>query len=288
MELKWPVLHCPVCAAKQAQPSALIPTDELSWQCALGHHFDCARQGYINLLPAQFKRSKDPGDSKLMVQARRRFLEAGYYAPIANKLSAMVAQHQTQLDRAITVLDAGCGEGYYLRHLGQQLPQETQLLGNDVSKWAVQAAAAAHKGGCYVVASNARLPYASHSLDVLICAFGFAAYEEFIRVLKPDGILLTVDPLPTHLQALRDILYEEQKSKPAQSQMQLEGFALQEQTPLGFELTLGQDTLQDLLTMTPHAYRAPQSGKNRLAALNSLQLDAEVVFQTWQPRSSQP
>lgn len=287
MELKWPGLLCPVCTAKHAQAAELRPTDEYSWQCMQGHHFDRARQGYINLLPAQFKRSKDPGDSKLMVQARRRFLDAGYYAPIANKLSAMVAQHQAQLDSAISVLDAGCGEGYYLRHMAQHLAETPQLLGNDVSKWAVQAAAAAHKGGCYVVASNARLPYISHSLDVLICAFGFAAYEEFGRVLKPDGILITVDPLPGHLQSLRDILYEEQKTKPAQSQMQLEGFVLQEQTPLGFELSLAQSSLQDLLTMTPHAYRAPQSGKNRLATLSSLELNAEIVFQTWQPRSAQ-
>ena len=43
--------------------------------CDNGHSFDIARQGYVNLLGARDKRSRDPGDSKAMVSARRDFLE---------------------------------------------------------------------------------------------------------------------------------------------------------------------------------------------------------------------
>lgn len=58
-----------------------------SLRCADGHCFDLAAQGYVNLLPVQNKRSLDPGDSKEMVAARRRFLEAGHYQPIADAVT---------------------------------------------------------------------------------------------------------------------------------------------------------------------------------------------------------
>lgn len=45
-----------------------------AWQCKAGHNF-IASQGYTHHLPVQNKRSLDPGDSKAMVAARRRFSE---------------------------------------------------------------------------------------------------------------------------------------------------------------------------------------------------------------------
>src|SRR5690554_476032 len=82
-----------------------------SWQCEAGHSFDIARQGYVHLLPVQNKRSKDPGDNKEMVAARQRFLNAGFYQPIADALSSAVF-HKNDHKTRLTCLDAGCGEGY--------------------------------------------------------------------------------------------------------------------------------------------------------------------------------
>ena len=280
-----PALMCPICRAQSDRQVPLHVAAGRHWQCAQGHHFDQAKQGYVNLLSAQFKRSKDPGDSKLMVQARRRFLDAGYYQPIAEQLTRLVQAQQHEQQR-LHILDAGCGEGYYLRQLAQGLHGDYQLLGNDVSKWAVQSAAAANKSGHYVVASNARLPYPDDSLDVLICAFGFTAAEEFARVVKPQGVVITLDPLAAHLQALRAVLYPESKSKTAEGARQLAGFHLRQQVRLSFPLKLSQNALQDLLAMTPHAYRAPHSGKQQLATLDTLELETEVMFQVWQPCST--
>ena len=85
-----------------------------AWTCASGHSFDIASQGYTNLLPMQNKRSRDPGDSKEMVAARRRFLTAGFYQPIAAAVSRAVLA-DLPADASISCLDAGCGEGYYMR-----------------------------------------------------------------------------------------------------------------------------------------------------------------------------
>ena len=101
-------LLCPVCGAP-------IAPEEKAWRCAQGHCFDVARQGYVNLLPVQQKHSLHPGDTPEQVRARRRFLGAGFYAPIADAVCAM-------LGPAARVLDVGCGEGYYLRQLGQARP----------------------------------------------------------------------------------------------------------------------------------------------------------------------
>jgi len=87
-----------------------------AWRCPQGHSFDIARQGYVHLLPVQKKRSKDPGDSKTMVAARQRFLEAGYYRPIADAVSAAIL-NDAATGSELSCLDAGCGEGYYLRQL---------------------------------------------------------------------------------------------------------------------------------------------------------------------------
>ena len=85
-----------------------------SLRCADGHCFDLAAQGYVNLLPVQNKRSLDPGDSKEMVAARRRFLNAGPYQPIAEAVARATLDG---LPNEAACLDAGCGEGYYLRQL---------------------------------------------------------------------------------------------------------------------------------------------------------------------------
>ena len=118
-----------------------LQRDGKVWRCAHGHSFDVARQGYVHLLPVQNKRSRDPGDSKQMVAARRRFLNAGHYRPIAEAVSrAALAGLPT--DATANCLDAGCGEGYYLRELADAAgEQPLALLGLDISKWAVLAAA---------------------------------------------------------------------------------------------------------------------------------------------------
>ena len=84
--------------------------------CGNGHSFDIARQGYVNLLPVQHKRSKQPGDSKEMVVARTEFLDSGVYQPIVNKLVEITLAQITG-DKEVCLMDAGCGEGYYLDHV---------------------------------------------------------------------------------------------------------------------------------------------------------------------------
>lgn len=115
----------------------------------------------------------------------------------------------TPENRTIACLDAGCGEGYYLRQLAAPGPDERPLalIGVDISKWAVLAAAKQDKRMAWVVGSNANLPLLSASVDRVLCMFGFPVYAEFARVLKPGGQLIQIDAGPAHLRELREIIY---------------------------------------------------------------------------------
>lgn len=266
-----------------------------SLRCAAGHDFDVASQGYTHLLPVQHKRSRDPGDSKEMIAARRRFLETGVYAPIARAVAAATLDGLAPGDSA-SCLDAGCGEGYYLRQLvlaATARGQRLALLGLDISKWAVQAAAKRLRPATWVVGSNANLPVLPASLDRLLCLFGFPVYAEFARVLRPGGRLLQVDAGPQHLRELREIIYPSLKPERPPAPMAPPGFIpLPPLDPVCFTATL--DTPQqiaDLLAMTPHLYRASPAGRARAAALTHLSVTVDVRltrFERQDTRGGQP
>ena len=249
-------LLCPVCGAP-------VSHGEKVWRCMHGHSFDVARQGYVNLLPVQQKHSLHPGDTQEQVHARRRFLGAGFYAPIAEAVCAMLVS-------ATRVLDVGCGEGYYLRTVGQTYP-EAERWGLDISRDAVRLAAGADKESHYLVATAARLPFADGSFDALMSLFALTVPEEFARVLQPGGVYLQALAESDHLQSLKELIYPELTSKPKDLAPMIPGFVLTDQREVRFEIMLtdgGQ--VADLLAMTPHYWRITRDGARRAAEAEKL------------------
>jgi 23S rRNA (guanine745-N1)-methyltransferase len=277
------------------------PLDQLPLQsyegclrCDSGHSYDIARLGYVNLLSASDKRSKDPGDSKEMVAARGSFLSTGHYEPIADRLAELL----TPLIRAdSTIVDAGCGEGYYLQQLQAMLSSSNgftpAMIGLDISKWAVQAATR-RLAATWLVASNRNIPVAAHSVDCLLSLFGFPMYDSFQQVLKKGGALLVLSAGPRHLIELREVIYPEVKSSESSVVQQAHnaGFTAGETSTLEFTTgALNPLEINHLLSMTPHFYRAGQEGIKRAALLDKFPVTVDVVFQllhsqVW-PRASQ-
>ena len=259
-------LRCPVCGAP-------LRRRENAFACAAGHSFDLARQGYVNLLTVSQKHSKSPGDTKEQVNARRAFLSAGYYRPIAETLCRLAAPLLPS-----RIVDAGCGEGYYLDALRQALPQ-AELLGLDISKEAVRCAAGQYKVPTFLTATAAAMPLFDQSADLILSLFALTAAAEFHRVLTPGGHFLQVLAGEAHLLGLKSIIYPQLFHKEKISHPVLPGFSLAKSETLEFSFTLEtQRDVENLLYMTPHVYRISREGLARLRATPRLTDRAQVIF----------
>ena len=285
-----PTLICPFDGLPLASEG---PDQGTSLVCQRRHTFDRAREGYINLLPVQDKASRDPGDSKEMVAARHRFLNTDAYAPIAVALADAAAATLARRRRPgpAVILDAGCGEGYYLERLAQNLAQRLaakdaagtiQLAGIDISKWAVRVAAKRNVSATWAVASNRRPPFARASVDLIVCLFGFPIWEGFAPVQPQGGEVILIDPGPDHLQELRAIIYPEVNRSARPSLTPQPGYApVAESTHLSRAHIATPNAIADLLAMTPHAHRASSEGRTRLVACTTLDVTIDVVIRTY-------
>ncbi len=264
-----------------------LTLEEKQLRCVNGHSFDLARQGYVNLLPVQHKRSKHPGDSKAMVAARQRFLDTGVYAPVADLLSDFLHTAIAAIEQP-SCLDAGCGEGYYLAHALNDLRAKKagdglNLIGLDISKEAVIAAAKRNKDISWVVGTNRQPPMLPASIDIILCVFGFHSFQGFNKVLPLGGKVVLVEPGPDHLQELRQATYA-QLNKTELSKLDdafAMGFKQVDEQVLRFSTpALSNETLNDLLLMTPHFFRATQQGRDAAAKLDNVSLTVDVVFRS--------
>lgn len=260
------ILRCPVCGETLARAGSV-------WRCPAGHSFDIARQGYVNLLPADRRHSRHPGDALSAVRARRMFLDGGHYAPLERRVAELTAEIRPRV-----VLDAGCGEGRYLGAVGKACP-EAQRIGVDISKEAVRYAAGRDKGALWLTASAAALPVADASCDVILCLFAYTFPAEFGRVLRPGGRLIQVLAGENHLSALKSVIYPTVLRREKERAAALEGFALERSETMHIPLHLTEPAqVAALLAMTPHFWRITKEGARRAASLSALEDRAEMII----------
>lgn len=230
--------------------------------CPNGHSFDRARQGYLNLLPVQFKASRQPGDHPDMVNARRSFLSRGHYQPIADFLGKAAEQMDCKV-----WLDIGCGEGYYTAALATKLT-DSVAYGLDISKDAVKRACARNRQINWLVASMARIPLADASCDLLTSLFSPLDWVEAGRVLVKGGEVLHISPCQRHLYELRELVYPDVRRYDDAKHLQglPATFKLAETSYLHYQLELPEsDDRISLLDMTPHARRCSSDARLRVA-----------------------
>jgi 23S rRNA (guanine745-N1)-methyltransferase len=165
--------------------------------CERGHSFDVARSGYINLLQPQDRRSNQPGDTIAAVQARRRLHDRGVSRPLLDAIAEILAASGDDV-----VLDAGCGDGFYLGSLACQTGCSAH--GVDISVPAIEAAARRYPDCEWIVANADRfVPYAERFFSIVMSITARMNTHEFRRVLRDDGRLLIALPAPDDLIELR-------------------------------------------------------------------------------------
>jgi 23S rRNA (guanine745-N1)-methyltransferase len=268
------IWRCPVCRDRLALSEA-----ERRWACPAGHSFDVAREGYVNLLLSSQRRSRQPGDSPEMVGARRRFLATGAYDPLSAAIAQAVADEQPRV-----VLDVGCGEGRHTRAV-----RAPAVLGVDVAKAAVAAAARADPAGSYAVASAADLPLDDGAVDVAINVFGPVIAAELARVVRPGGAVVTAFPGAGHLAGLRSMVYPDARPHEVKPPLRDAGqwFIQTGSMPVTFTIAVTDAAgLHDLFAMTPYRWHAPPDIDHRIAAAVSPRFEtlADIQLATYSRR----
>ena len=271
----WPKpFSCPICKAP-LRPS-FQRGNVTGAHCRTGHHFDRARQGYLNLLPVQHKASRAPGDSAAMVQARDLFLAAGWYRALAVQLGAIaesaIGRHSAASAPPQYVVDLGCGTGYYARFM------PGDVVGVDVSTPAIKRAARSVAAHRFCVASTRRLPIMSGSCVLALALFAPFSETEAARILTPSGILLRVAPGPTHLRELRASLFEtdEGHRPPAP----IPGFELSTSCRLRLHMDLPTTDVAHLIEMTPMGWRSSSLSRDN-ATIQDKVVTADFLLETW-------
>ncbi len=261
---------CPICKAP------LIGGQNRLF-CKHGHSFDKASEGYVHLLPANKMNSRIPGDSKEMSASRSYFLNKGYYRPLLDELCRIVLRLSNE--DIVSVLDCGCGEGYYTTGIYDALKSSgtaLKMAGIDISRPSVRRAAKRNREIEFAVASVFELPVSCSSFDILLNIFSPLCAKEYCRVLKPGGYYIYVVPAARHLwqlkQALYDIPYENREAD-----IPYEGFLHIETVPVRYTAFI--ETAKDifaLFQMTPYYWKTSAKGAEKLKKLTSL--STEVAF----------
>ena len=258
---------CPICQEN-------LDLVENSLKCNNRHSFDLAKFGYVNLAP-QIKQSANY--DKENFQNRQQILEAGFYQAILEVVSDLLSSSKN----AKTILDIGCGEGFYSRKL-QESHSEKTFYAFDISKDSVQIAAKSEPNWAvnWFVGDLARLPIKDASMDILLDIFSPANYGEFRRVLSKDGILIKIIPTENHLKEIRQKVQDQLTNKDYSNQDIKEHFQehftiLSNQTA-SLTKTITAEQLQALLSMTPLLFHIDQS-KIDWSQLTEITIEAEIL-----------
>ncbi|MEW2298280.1 methyltransferase domain-containing protein [Streptomyces sp. NPDC006743] len=275
LELSLDLLRCPSCRTRPLQP------DRGALRCPVGHTFDVARHGYAGLLTGTRATS---GDDAAMVRARDRFLSTGAYAPIREAGARLAAD---AVSERATVVDVGCGTGYYLAGVLDHLPG-ARGLGLDTSVRALRSAARAHDRAAAVAWDVFRpLPLAGGAADAVLNVFAPRNPAEFHRVLRPAGRLIVIRPTGRHLAELRGRLPAAVTVDPAKEQRlhrALDPFfeaAVTERVE--YPAHLSRPDALDLVAMTPSARHVSRADLDDGRVLPE-QVTVSVLATAYRPR----
>lgn len=275
LELSLDLLRCPTCRTRRLRP------ERGALRCPAGHTFDIARHGYAGLLTGTRATS---GDDAAMVRARDRFLATGGYAPIRRAVARLAAGSAPGRG---TVVDVGCGTGYYLAGVLDHLP-DARGLGLDTSVRALRSAARAHARAAAAAWDVFRpFPLADGVADVVLDVFAPRNPGEFHRILRPAGRLVVVRPTGRHLAELRGRVPAMVTVDPAKEQRLHRALdpwfeaVVTERVEYAMALT-GQDAL-DLVGMTPSARHVSPAGLSHDGLLPG-RVTVSVLATAYRPR----
>ncbi|WP_370979223.1 23S rRNA (guanine(745)-N(1))-methyltransferase [Agaribacterium sp. ZY112] len=267
--------RCPLC-------QQTLSLQDRSFRCDNNHCFDIAKEGYVNLLPVQNKKSKSPGDSPAMMQSRRRFLQSGFYQNFAGAQQELLKKHRSE--KINRIIDIGCGEAYYLEQL-QNTFTDASLHGIDIAKSGARLSAKQLPNAHISVASAYSLPYFDNDFDIALSVFSPLDEQECARILKTNGLLLTAGPGPLHLKQLAAQVYNTVQEHKGMGLALNDTFELLEQKQIGYKISVNGEQALDLLTMTPYYWSCSEEKKQALLKKQNLEITLDFDLNLYKPRT---
>ncbi len=259
-------LICPICSER-------IVKQDKSYICKNNHCFDIAKEGYVNLLTGKHKDGSLIGDNKDMALSRKQFLEKGYFDSLLNAITEYI-KASGKAEGAIA--DICCGEGYYGHKIRSEL--NCELCGFDISKEMIRLASKRKNNITYFVANLARIPLESKSVDLAFHLFAPFHEKELSRILKDNGIIITVVSGENHLFELKELLYDtpyKNDEKPPLT----ESLKLAKKIKISDKVLLeSAEDIDALFKMTPYYYHTSDKDKMKLADIKELSITTEFVI----------
>jgi len=268
------VLSCPLCETSLRKISG-------SLVCENRHCYDFAKEGYINLLPPQQKKSKEPGDNKEMIHCRKNFLNKNFYGFLAPEIAQLIRQFNS-INTPANLLDVGCGEGYFTDQIANHVKENNiAFYGMDISKEAVRLAAKRNKHTHWFVASSNKIPVKNNSLDIVIKINAPLNFIQLKNKLSNHAIVVSVTPGKKHLSQLRKTMYTQ--VQPHFSETIPEGFTLIHKNEVSKEISLtSKQDINNLFKMTPYFWNATGLARSKVAKLTQLETTASFNIQIYQ------
>lgn len=236
---------CPLCHAQ------IQLNDSGTMSCSQKHSFDMAKQGYMNFMtkPVASMYSKE------LFEARQEVIASGLYDPLQKRIAELLSNEQM-------ILDTGCGEGSHLARICAQLPQAVGV-GIDISKEGIIAATKFYSDKIWCVADLANSPFQSKSFTTILNILSPANYEEFKRLLQPNGKVIKVVPQEGYLQELRRQAFANSEKESYSNAQTVErfkdSFAKVDVQRLTYTVPLSAELVPKLLQMTPMGWHIENS-----------------------------
>ena len=266
------MLKCPVC-------SKPLFYEKNSYKCIHSHSFDVSKEGYVNFLTGKHKDGRFTGDNRDMAKARRNFLEKGCYDFLAQAVAEKI---QAAGKSRLSTVDISCGEGYYTNYIKSHT--DANICGFDISKEMIRLAAKKYKDIFFFVANIAGIPIADNSMDAAVQICAPFNEKEFARILKDDGILLSVVPAENHLWGLKKLIYDT-PYKNNEDIKDYESFTLLSSDVVKSEATFrSREDMMNLFAMTPYFYKTGEKDKQKLMNAETLTTEFEFIIRTFAKR----
>ena len=244
----------------------ILSVEGNAFRCSSGHSFDIARQGYVNL---NLHNSQNTGDNVPMINARRDFLEKGYYSFLRDAVNEELSEEDSLVDLA-------CGEGYYTGAFRCK-----EKIGIDLSKQGLKIASRNDKSTRYLLSSIFHCPLEDECADKVVTIFAPVAKEEIRRILKPKGRFILVKPDVDHLFELKKAIYDDPYPNeviPAE----LPGLKLIEERAVSMKKDVGHEDMMNLFLMTPYCHTTSAQDKEKLEKIDSLEISFSFLIDIYE------